>query len=197
MQASVIWCLSQARINWEGYGWKDNQCKKGGMVEVRAPIVLIGWSPDGLSVRLPLLYFLHHKIYKMLIEVSQVQSCQARSAWAVFYPERLCQDAASVCGEVGWGADGCSSVHQQDEVGGEERRSALQSAGSGTVWRQPEDGRDGEELVRQSTAYTTGLLCIQISSLMVVHVYDSVYCIEEYLRNNFASFFSLLWCSNS
>jgi len=49
MQASIIQCLPQAKISWEGCGRKDIQHKNGGMMEVGAPI--------GLSVRLPLLCF--------------------------------------------------------------------------------------------------------------------------------------------
>jgi len=49
--------VSQARINWEGCSRKGIRHKNGGMVEVEAPIVRMGWRPDGLSVRLPLLSF--------------------------------------------------------------------------------------------------------------------------------------------
>ena len=34
-------------------------------MEVGVLMVQMGWYPDGLSVRLPLLSFLHHKIQKM------------------------------------------------------------------------------------------------------------------------------------
>jgi len=50
-------CLSHARINWEAVGRKGIQRKNGGMIEVGAPIVRMGWGPDGLSVHLPLLSF--------------------------------------------------------------------------------------------------------------------------------------------
>ena len=33
MQANINQCLSQARINWEGYGRKGIRCKSGGMME--------------------------------------------------------------------------------------------------------------------------------------------------------------------
>jgi len=56
MQASIIWCLSQAGINWNGcdrraFGIKLGDDKGG------APIVWMGWHPDGLLVHLPLLSF--------------------------------------------------------------------------------------------------------------------------------------------
>ena len=38
-QASIIQCLPQAKISWEGCGRKDIQHKNGGMMEVGAPIV--------------------------------------------------------------------------------------------------------------------------------------------------------------
>jgi len=56
-QASIIRCLSQARIHWEGCGKKGIQRKKWGMMEVGALIVWMGCHPDGLLVRLPLLSF--------------------------------------------------------------------------------------------------------------------------------------------
>ena len=43
MQASSIYCLSQARKNWEDCGRKGIRCKNGGRMEVRAPIVWMGW----------------------------------------------------------------------------------------------------------------------------------------------------------
>ena len=57
MQASIIRCLPQARINWEGYGRNGIQRKNGEKIEVGTPIVQMGWHPDGLSVRLPPLSF--------------------------------------------------------------------------------------------------------------------------------------------
>jgi len=57
MQANIIRCLSQARTNWEGYGRKGIWHKNGGMMEVGALVVWMGWHPDGLSMRLPLLSF--------------------------------------------------------------------------------------------------------------------------------------------
>ena len=39
MKASIIRCLSKARINWEGSDRKGIRCKNGGMAEVGAPIV--------------------------------------------------------------------------------------------------------------------------------------------------------------
>ena len=57
MQASIIWCLFQDRINWEGCNRKGIWHKNGGMMDVEAPIVQMGWHPDGLSVHLPLLSF--------------------------------------------------------------------------------------------------------------------------------------------
>ena len=56
MQASIIRCLSHVRINCEGCSRKDIQ-RKWGMMEVRAPIVQMGWCTDRLMVRLPLLSF--------------------------------------------------------------------------------------------------------------------------------------------
>ena len=49
------WCLFQARINWEGCGRKGIWRKIGGMMEVGALLVWMGWRPAGLSVHLPLL----------------------------------------------------------------------------------------------------------------------------------------------
>jgi len=49
-----IWCISQARINWEGCGRKGIH-KIGGMMEVGELIVWMGWHPAGFSVDLPLL----------------------------------------------------------------------------------------------------------------------------------------------
>ena len=43
MQASSIYCLSQARKNWEDCGRKGIRCKNGGRMEVTAPIVWMGW----------------------------------------------------------------------------------------------------------------------------------------------------------
>jgi len=57
MQASIIHCLSQARINWEICGRKGIQSKKWGDDGGGAPIIQVGWRPDGLSVHLPLLSF--------------------------------------------------------------------------------------------------------------------------------------------
>jgi len=52
-----IWCMSQARVNWEGCGRKSIWRKIGGrgMMEVGASMVQIGWRPAGLLVHLPLL----------------------------------------------------------------------------------------------------------------------------------------------
>ena len=50
-----IWCLSQARINWEGCGRKGIRRKIGGMMEVGASMVPMGWHPAGLLAHLPLL----------------------------------------------------------------------------------------------------------------------------------------------
>jgi len=50
MQASIIRCLPQARINWDGCSRKGIPHKKWGMKEVGAPIIRMGWHPDGLSV---------------------------------------------------------------------------------------------------------------------------------------------------
>jgi len=57
MQASIILCLFQARINGEGYGRKGIWHKNGVMMGVGAPIVQMGQRPDGLSMRLLLLSF--------------------------------------------------------------------------------------------------------------------------------------------
>ena len=57
MQASIIWCISQARINWEGCSRKGIRRQNRRIIEVGAPIVQMGWRSDGLSVRLPLLSF--------------------------------------------------------------------------------------------------------------------------------------------
>jgi len=56
MQAFIIQCLSQARINWEGCGRKAVQLKIGDDLG-GSLIVWMGWRPDGLLVRLPLLSF--------------------------------------------------------------------------------------------------------------------------------------------
>jgi len=39
-----IWCLSQARINWEGCVRKGILRKNGGMAEVGHQLVRIGWQ---------------------------------------------------------------------------------------------------------------------------------------------------------
>jgi len=52
-----IWCLSLARINWEGCIRKGIRRKIGGMMEVGASMVLMGWRPAGLSAHLLLLSF--------------------------------------------------------------------------------------------------------------------------------------------
>jgi len=44
MQASIILCLSQAKINWEGCGRNGILCKNGEMMEVGAPVVRMGAS---------------------------------------------------------------------------------------------------------------------------------------------------------
>ena len=46
MQASIIQCLFQARINWEGCGRKGIWRENGETMEVAAPIVRMGWRPD-------------------------------------------------------------------------------------------------------------------------------------------------------
>jgi len=51
-----IWCLSQARINWEDCGRKGIWHKNGGMMEVGHWLVRIEWRPAGLSVCLPLIF---------------------------------------------------------------------------------------------------------------------------------------------
>jgi len=51
------WCLSQARINWDGCGRKGIWHNNGGMMEVGAPIVWMGWWSARLSVHLSLLSF--------------------------------------------------------------------------------------------------------------------------------------------
>jgi len=49
-----IWCLSQARINWEGCGRKGIRRKNGGgMMEVGRWLARIEWRSSGLSVCLP------------------------------------------------------------------------------------------------------------------------------------------------
>ena len=65
--ASIIWCLSHARINWGDWGRKGIRHENGGeMMEMEAPIVGMGWHPDGLSVCVCFCYLsLHHKIQKM------------------------------------------------------------------------------------------------------------------------------------
>ena len=55
--SQLIQCLSQARINWEGCSRKGIRRKNVGMMEAGAPIVRMGWHPDGLLVLLPLLSF--------------------------------------------------------------------------------------------------------------------------------------------
>jgi len=49
MQASIFWCLSRAKICWEGCDRKGIQHKNGGWWRL-ALIVLMWWSPDRLSV---------------------------------------------------------------------------------------------------------------------------------------------------
>ena len=56
-----IWCLSQARIKWEGCGRKGIRRKNGGMMEVGRLLVRMEWYPAGWSVCLPLLMSLRHK----------------------------------------------------------------------------------------------------------------------------------------
>ena len=46
MQASIIWFLSQARVNWEGYDRKGIWHKNWGHDGGGAPIVRTGWRPD-------------------------------------------------------------------------------------------------------------------------------------------------------
>ena len=55
--------MKELRKNWEGCGRKGILHKNGGMMEVGAPIVRMGW-PGRLLVHLPL-FSLHHKIRKM------------------------------------------------------------------------------------------------------------------------------------
>jgi len=55
MQASIILCLSQAKINWEGCGRNGIRCKNGEMMEVGAPVVRMGASRRIV----PLVIFLH------------------------------------------------------------------------------------------------------------------------------------------
>jgi len=50
-----IWCLSQARIKWEGCGRKGIRRKNGGMTEMGHWLVWMKWRPVGWSVRFPLL----------------------------------------------------------------------------------------------------------------------------------------------
>ena len=47
MQASIILCISQARINWEGCGRKGIRQKMGVMMEVVALIAHMWWLLDG------------------------------------------------------------------------------------------------------------------------------------------------------
>jgi len=52
-----IWCVSQARINWEGCGRKVIRRRMRGMMEVGHWLVQMEWYPAGLSVCLPLFIF--------------------------------------------------------------------------------------------------------------------------------------------
>ena len=52
--AYAIWCLSQARINWESCDRKSIRREIGGMMEVGASMVQIRWRPAGLWAHLPL-----------------------------------------------------------------------------------------------------------------------------------------------
>jgi len=57
MQASIIRCMFKARKNWEGCARKSILRKKwedDGRGDNDSPY---GWRPDGLSLRLPLLFF--------------------------------------------------------------------------------------------------------------------------------------------
>ena len=60
-----ILCLSQARINWEGYARKGIQRENGGVAEMEAPVSLDGWQ----SIRIVgasacVIFILHQKIQK-------------------------------------------------------------------------------------------------------------------------------------
>jgi len=50
-----IWCLSQAKTNWEGCSRKGIQCKEWGMMQVGHSLIPMEWHPAGLSVCLPLI----------------------------------------------------------------------------------------------------------------------------------------------
>jgi len=56
-----IWCLFQARINWEGCSSKGIRRNNGGMMEVGHWLVQIEWCPSGWLVCLPCYLPLHHK----------------------------------------------------------------------------------------------------------------------------------------
>jgi len=61
-----IWCLSQARINWEGCARKSSLRKNGGMAEVGAPISLDGWqSMQIVGASACVIFILLQKIQKM------------------------------------------------------------------------------------------------------------------------------------
>jgi len=73
MQASTyaiqhIWCLSQARINWEGCDRKGIWRKIWWMMEVGASMVRMGWHPAGLSVHMPLLSSPHLITSRMMTD---------------------------------------------------------------------------------------------------------------------------------
>ena len=64
-----IWCLSQARINWEGCVRKSILRKMVGMAEVGAPINLDGVAvhPDCWCVCLCYLHFAPDKMYLLVL----------------------------------------------------------------------------------------------------------------------------------
>jgi len=65
MQASIILCLSQAKINWEGCGRNGIRCKNGEMMEVGAPVVRMGASRRIVGASASCYLSPHHKIQKV------------------------------------------------------------------------------------------------------------------------------------
>ena len=63
-----IWCLSQARINWQGCSKRGIQRKNGGMRQVGQWLIRMEWRLSALSVCLPWYLHLHQKVQKRAIK---------------------------------------------------------------------------------------------------------------------------------
>jgi len=78
-----VWCLSQARINWEGCARKGIQHKNGGMAEMGTPISLDGVAvhPDCSCVCLCYLHFApeNSEDGKMYLLVPAHSDCPGKS----------------------------------------------------------------------------------------------------------------------